>query len=247
LGTDAPARGGDSESTTSFAHRASLVVRDIVVIVLVALAISFLVKTFIARPFFIPSDSMDKTLQPGDRVLVSLLTPGVTPLKRGDVVVFEDPGGWLRTTARVSGAPDVLAFLGLAAPDDNSHLVKRVIGLPGDTVSCCTPSGQVAVNGTPLAEPYVLLPPGKTAADKYTYSVTVPKGSLWVLGDNRYDSADSAYRNDKHMGTAFVPVSDVVGRALVISWPLSRWTYLNDYPDTFANIGHAQPAIVPQG
>lgn len=221
--------------------------RDVVVILLIALAVSFLLKTFVIRPFYIPSASMENTLQPGDKILVSLLTPSATPIQRGDVVVFEDPGGWLGPVVPQSGGPDILGFLGLTAPLDNTHLVKRVIGLPGDTVACCTPLGQVSVNGTPIREPYVVVPPGKIAADKYTYSVKVPAGNLWVLGDNRYDSADSAYRHDGRLPNEFVPMSNVVGRAMVINWPIGRWTYLDDFPTTFTNIGKQVPVIVPQG
>jgi signal peptidase I len=194
---------------------------------------------------------MNNTLDAGDRVLVSLLTPGVTPLQRGDVVVFEDPGGWLRPSAAANSGPvdftNLLAFLGLAAPTDDSHLIKRIIGMPGDTVSCCNANGSVTVNGTPLVEPYVVVPPGQTRADKFTFSVTVPTGSLWVMGDNRYDSADSAYWYSRHDSDYFVPISAVVGRAMVINWPIGRWAYLDDYPSTFGTVSHPQPSIVPQG
>ena len=230
--------------------RPGAIVRDIVLIVVVALVISFVLKTFVVRPFSIPSASMNNTLQAGDRVLVSVLTPEVTPLKRGDVVVFEDPGGWLEPPAPATGSFDVgsvLAFLGLAAPNDNTHLVKRIIGMPGDTVACCSASGEVTVNGTPIAEPYVVIPPGKTSAARYAFSVTVPKGSLWVMGDNRYDSADSEYRYHGHLANYFVPITAVVGRAVVITWPVGRWAYLDDFPSTFATVGRPQPTIVPQG
>ena len=231
--------------------RFGAVVRDIILVIVVALVITFVLKTFLIRPFFIPSDSMNNTLQVGDRVVVSLLTPGVVPLARGDVIVFEDPGGWLPPSSTANGgAPDltsVLSFLGLTAPVDDSHLIKRVIGLPGDTVACCTAAGRVTVNGTPLVEPYVVIPPGQTRASSSSFSVTVPSGSLWVMGDNRYDSADSAYRYHEHDASYFVPIYDVVGRAMVINWPVGRWAYLDDYPSTFARVNHPQPRIEPQG
>ena len=117
--------------------------RDILFIILAALIISFLIKTFLIRSFFIPSSSMVNTLEVNDRVIVSLLTPNAIPVQRGDVVVFTDPGGWLGPEDLLpqtqSPVTDVLAFVGLAAPDDNNHLIKRVIGLPGDHVACCTP------------------------------------------------------------------------------------------------------------
>lgn len=221
-------------------HRGWLFLRDILLILVAALVISFLIKTFLIRSFFIPSPSMVNTLEVNDRIIVSLLTPGVIPLQRGDVVVFTDPGGWLGPEDELpqtsSPVTDALAFLGLAAPDDNDHLVKRVIGLPGDKVACCTATGQLTVNGTPLSEPYINLPSGVTQADPYTFSVTVPKGDIWVMGDNRDESADSAYHYIKKDATPFVPISDVTGKALVISWPISRWTVLSNYPATFQDV-----------
>jgi len=129
----------------------------------------------------------------------------------------------------------VLAFVGLSAPDSNDHLIKRVIGMPGDEVICCNDFGQLTVNGVPLDEPYTTLPDGVTKATRDDFDVTVPEGSLWVMGDNRYNSADSAFhRNDPTGG--FVPIENVVGRALLISWPVSRWTWLDNYPVTFAGV-----------
>jgi signal peptidase I len=215
--------------------------RDILFIFLAALLISFLIKTFLIRSFYIPSGSMEETLHLQDRVIVSLLTPGLSPLQHGDVVVFTDPGGWLadETTPQSSGGQStinsVLSFVGLAAPDDNNHLIKRVIGLPGDHVKCCSPLGQVEVNGIPLNEPYVNVPKG-TPAEQYSFNVTVPKGDIWVMGDNRNESADSAYHEHEHDATPFVPISDVTGRAMVISWPASRWTYLSNYPNVFLDV-----------
>ena len=218
---------------------AALFARDILFIFLAALVISFIIKTFFIRSFYIPSPSMTNTLQVNDRVIVSLLTPGLTPLKHGDVVVFTDPGGWLPSEHGISQpdswVTDTLAFIGLAAPDDNDHLIKRVIGLPGDHVSCCSADGKLEVNGVPITEPYINVPAGDPA-DKFQFSVTVPKGELWVMGDNRNDSADSAYHESIHDLSPFVPISAVTGRAMLVSWPASHWAYLNDYPDVFKNV-----------
>jgi signal peptidase I len=215
-------------------------IRDILLILVAALIISFVIKTFFIRSFYIPSASMMNTLEINDRVIVSLLTPNLAPVQRGDVVVFEDPGAWIpldeETPKAQSPVTDVLAFVGLAAPDDNDHLIKRVIGLPGDKVACCTAAGQLTVNGTPITEPYINLPTGVTRADPYTFSVTVPKNDLWVLGDNRNDSEDSAYHYNHKDVSPFVPISDVTGRALVISWPINRWTVLSNYPATFGSV-----------
>ncbi|HEY1529862.1 MAG TPA: signal peptidase I [Galbitalea sp.] len=214
--------------------------RDILFILLAALVISFLIKTFLIRSFFIPSGSMENTLQVNDRVIVSLLTPELSPLHHGDVVVFSDPGGWLvsEPSAPVTSSPinDILAFVGLAAPSDNDHLIKRVIGLPGDKVKCCNALGQLTVNGTPLDEPYINLPAGVTKSDPYDFSITVPKGDLWVMGDNRDESADSAYHYNRHDATVFVPMRDVTGQAILISWPFTRWTVLGSYPVVFQDV-----------
>jgi signal peptidase I len=218
--------------------------RDLAVIVVVALLASFLIKTFLIRSFFIPSESMKNTLQVNDRILVNELVPGLIPLQRGDVVVFRDPGDWLppaapAATGPVAAAADwVLSLVGLSTTDSNDHLIKRVIGLPGDHVKCCTPLGQLSVNGTPIEEPYVLKQEGTSAVSGTSFNITVPKNDLWVMGDNRYDSKDSRYNTDTPTH-GFVPEKDVVGRAFVISWPITRWTFLSDYPETFTGLSAA--------
>ena len=216
-------------------------VRDILIIFVAALLISFLIKTFLVRSFYIPSASMQNTLQINDRIVVNELVPDLVPIQHGDVVVFQDPGGWLppappsNRSAFAEGVDTALGFIGLTAPDSNDHLVKRAIGLPGDTVECCNDEGQLLVNGVPLDEPYILLPEGTTQATRDEFTVTVPKGYLWLMGDNRFDSADSAYhRNDSSGG--FVPMDKVVGRAFLTTWPLSHWTWLDDYPETFKGV-----------
>ena len=220
--------------------------RDIVLIFLAALLISFLIKTFLIRSFYIPSSSMEETLHIDDRIIVNQLEPKLMPIEHGDVVVFRDPGGWLtpqidQPVNWLVGAVDaVLAFVGLSAPDSNDHLIKRVIGLPGDTVICCNDFGQLTVNGIPLEEPYINLPPDITKATRDDFEVTVPEGKLWVMGDNRYNSADSAYHRDDPTG-GFVPIDNVVGRALLISWPVDRWTWLDNYPVTFHDVDAAEP------
>ena len=221
---------------------AAAFLRDLVVIVVVAVVASFLIKTFLVRSFYIPSESMENTLQVNDRILVDELVPGVIPLQRGDVVVFKDPGGWLETAVAppqgpiATAADQLLSLVGLSAQDANDHLIKRVIGLPGDHVTCCNALGQMSVNGTPLDEPYVLHQPGTSAASGTPFDVVVPANDLWVMGDNRYNSKDSRYNTDQR-DHGFVPIKDVVGRAFVISWPLGRWSALSNYPDTFAGVG----------
>ena len=223
---------------------ALLFLRDLLVIFVVAVLVSFLIKTFLIRSFFIPSESMEMTLVKDDRIIVNQLVPEVTPLERGDVVVFKDPGGWLPARVEVQQPPLVaavdwfLAFVGLSAPDSNDHLVKRVIGLPGDHVASCNALGQMSVNGVPLDEPYVVLPAGESKVSRDDFDEVVPADSLWVMGDNRYNSKDSRYNAETPL-KGFVPVGNVVGRAFVVSWPVSHWAWLGNYPDTFAGVGEA--------
>jgi len=223
--------------------------RDVAFILVAAIVISFLIKTFLIRSFYIPSESMKDTLQVNDRIIVNELVPDLVPLEHGDVVVFRDPGGWLQPRPEPEQNPVVgffdwlLSIVGLTAPDSNDHLIKRVIGLPGDHVVCCNEFGQMEVNGVPLDESglYVLLPDGVTKVSRDDFDIVVPEGSLWVMGDNRYNSEDSRYQQDTP-GKGFVPFDHVVGRAVLISWPLSRWTWLDNYPLVFSGVDEGNGA-----
>jgi signal peptidase I len=230
-----------------------LFVRDVLLILLAAILISFLIKTFLIRSFYIPSESMEQTLLINDRIIVNELVPDMVPIQHGDIVVFKDPGGWLDPVPEPEQSPVVaffdwlLSVVGLTAPDSNDHLVKRVIGLPGDHVVCCNDFGQMSVNNVPLEEPYVYLTEGITKVSKDDFDITVPEDSLWVMGDNRYNSRDSRLNRDKP-GNGFVPFDHVVGRAILISWPIDRWTWLDNYPLTFDGVEEAQesPPPVPE-
>jgi signal peptidase I len=217
-------------------------VRDILVIVLIAVVISFLVKTFLVRSFYIPSASMAQTLQVNDRILVDELTPRFGGYERGDVVVFRDPGGWLPVVDEPARPPVVEAFdwvlsvVGLSAPDSKDHLIKRIVGIEGDHVVCCNAIGQITVNDTPIDEtPYLDLAQGQSAPDRVEFDVTVPAGSLWVLGDNRDHSRDSRYNLDQP-SEGFVPLDNAVGRAFLITWPLSRFSTIDFHHDVFAGV-----------
>ena len=222
------------------------VVLFVILIFVVAIFISVGIKTFLIRSFYIPSGSMENTLQLDDRIIVNELVPNVVPIQHGDVLVFKDPGGWLSPRPPVQQNPVVagldwlLSVVGLSAPDSNDHLIKRVIGLPGDKVECCNTFGQMSVNGVPLDEPYLKLGPGVTKVSGPDFSVTVPKDSLWVMGDNRYDSRDSRY-NMSQPGKGFVPIENVVGRAFIVSWPIDHWTWLDNYPTVFAGVEDKAP------
>lgn len=219
-----------------------MLLRDIVVIVLIAAVVSFLVKTFVVRSFYIPSGSMENTLQVYDRILVDELTPRFGEYSRGEVVVFRDPGGWLPPAAESDRSPLVeawewvLSLVGLAAPDSDNHLIKRVIGLPGDHVVCCNALGQITVNDVPIDESsYLVIPPGESAASGDPFDVVVPDGSLWALGDNRYRSKDSRYNQDQP-GRGFVPLENVVGRAFLITWPFDRFGGIDSRQEVFAGV-----------
>ncbi|MFD7707587.1 signal peptidase I [Streptomyces sp. NPDC059785] len=215
-------------------------IKEIPLLIGVAVLIALVLKTFLVQAFVIPSGSMENTIQIGDRVLVDKLTPwfGSKP-QRGDVVVFQDPGNWLageKTTPKndpvvVKQVKEGLTFIGLLPSDNDKDLIKRVVAVGGDTVKCCDAQGRVTVNGTPLEEPYIH-PGNKPSA--FDFEMTVPQGRLWVMGDHRANSADSRYhRSDKYGGT--VSEDSVVGRAMVIAWPLGHWTRLKE-PDTYASV-----------
>jgi len=212
--------------------------KETVIIVVSALVLSMVIKTFLVQSFYIPSGSMEDTLEVGDRVLVTKLAPGPLDLHRGDIVVFKDPGGWLQPTETVrrSGwkgvAVDALTFVGLLPQDSGEHLIKRLIGLPGDTVACCDAQGRLTVNGVPLDEPY--LAPGAQPSE-IDFSVVIPEGRLWVMGDNRQNSQDSRYHQGDPGGGS-IPLRNVVGAAFVTLWPVDRWTALRNPGDTFAGV-----------
>jgi signal peptidase I len=197
--------------------------RELIVIVCAALILTVLLKAFVAEVFSIPSGSMENTLLPGDRVLVNKLIYHFRGITRGDIVVFSGQGSWGPAAPPASGSllvrlyHDALNDIGLDST--GTDYIKRVIGLPGDRVSCCDAQGRVTVNGVPLDEQSYLYP--GDSPSELRFSVTVPPGRLWVMGDHRSDSADSRYRmNDTGQGT--IPGSAVVGRAFVIIWPPSR-------------------------
>jgi signal peptidase I len=212
--------------------RSGRILRETVLLVVVALAVAALLRAYVVQAFVIPSESMEQTLQPVDRVLVSKIELRFSDVERGDIVVFADPGGWLPPVDQPGRLAQLLTFLGLRPSATGNDLVKRVIGVAGDRVACCDESGRVTVNGIALEEPYVY--PGDVPSDA-SFDVEVPLDGLWVMGDHRSDSADSrAHLGDP--GGGVVPVDRVVGRAFAVVWPVSRWQGL-DIPPTFDRLG----------
>ncbi|MFI9357158.1 signal peptidase I [Streptomyces lydicus] len=198
-------------------------------VTLLALCLAFvlLLSAFVAQPFLIPSSSMENTLQIGDRVLVNKLAYrfGGGPA-RGDVVVFDGTGSFVHREQGENPVTGLLratgAALGLARPADTDY-VKRVIGIGGDHVTCCDERGRIEVNGEAVREGYVH--PGD-APSSVTFDIVVPEGKLWVMGDHRARSSDSRdHLGDPGGGT--VPVDKVIGRADLITWPVSRWRTLS--------------------
>ena len=210
--------------------------KEVATVVLVAIVLSFLIKTFLFRAFYIPSESMVSTLDVNDRIFVNLLVPEPFALEHGDVVVFRDTQGWLVPMAEKEAGPftwvqDGLMFIGLLPDNSEQHLVKRVVGLPGDRVACCDAGGRLMVNGTPVDEPYIN--PAEVPQVR-EFDVVVPEGKVWVMGDNRNHSADSRAHTDSNGG--FVDIADIEGKAAVIAWPLNRITALDNYPDVFRDV-----------
>ncbi|WP_247045676.1 signal peptidase I [Arthrobacter rhizosphaerae] len=230
------AESGKAKKEDHSPNQLLLWLKEVATVVAIAIVLSFLIKTFLFRAFYIPSESMVNTLDISDRIFVNLLVPEPFALQRGDVVVFKDTKGWLPQTPHEADGPftwfeDAVIFVGLLPDDTEQHLVKRVIGLPGDHVVCCDAGGRLTVNGVPLDENYVnkAEPP-----EIKNFDVVVPAGKVWVMGDNRNHSADSRAHQDTNGG--FIDLPDVEGKAAVIAWPLNRLGVLDNYPDVFRSV-----------
>ena len=207
--------------------------RELPVLIVVALVLALVIKTYAIQAFYIPSASMENTLEIGDRVLINKLVYDFRGIHRGDIVVFDGNGSWdfnqppdnSNIISKFWG--DIEGIVGIS--HDTTIYIKRVIGLPGDHVACCNAKGQVTVNGVPLTEQSYLYPGNVPSTDRF--NITVPAGRLWVMGDHRAVSYDSrGHMGDPGGGT--IPENAVLGRAFVIIWPPSRWGFL-DIPATF--------------
>ena len=206
-------------------------VRETGTIILYALIIAFVIKTFLIRGFYIPSGSMENTLQVNDRVFINVAGSYFNDPKRGDVVVFKDSQGWIPSGQKSSNPiSDGLTFVGILPDTSSNYLVKRVIGLPGDTVES-DGSGKIKVNGVEITEPY--LHPGSNPSD-IPFKVTVPEGKYFMMGDHRDNSADSRFHIAD--GHAFIPRDDIAGTVFVIAWPLNHFGMLDDEKRVFDSV-----------
>lgn len=226
------------------ARRKNSALREFGIILVSALVLSWVIKTFLIQPFYIPSESMEDTLVKDDRVLVSKLSPTPFELHRGDVVVFKDPGGWLPSANKPEAnglqrtVNSALTFVGLLPQDSGEHLIKRIIGVEGDRVVCCEADGRLTINGEPIDEtPYIK--PGSIPS-QIEFDVVVPASSLWVMGDNRQQSHDSRFTRG-NPGGGFVPLENVVGLTFVKVWPLDRIGLMRNPGSVFEHVPQPQP------
>jgi signal peptidase I len=200
--------------------------RELVTIVVAAAVLTLLVKAFLVQVYKIPSASMQNTLMVGDRVLVNKLVYHFRGIDRGDIIVFSGQDSWGPDASPPSSDPAVRVFAdvlsGLGLHTDQTYYIKRVVGLPGDHVACCTAQDQLTVNGVALNEASYVAPGGIQLQGADPFSVTVPKGYVWVEGDNRGDSDDSRGHTMDPGGGA-VPVNQIVGRAFFKIWPPSQF------------------------
>jgi signal peptidase I len=235
------------------------------VLIVIALTIALLVKSFVVQAFFIPSGSMQDTLLVGDKVLVNKLVYDIRAPGRGDIVVFDGGNSWCVANPSVclgngpapgaqSSSPVVRLYDAtfgrllrsiaelFGSPPGQTDFIKRVIGIPGDRVACCTAQGLITVNGVPLHEKSYLYP--GTVPSRNPFSEVVPAGRLWVLGDDRGISEDSRFYHRGYPGATVapgtgngtIPENMVIGRAFMIVWPASRWQILS-VPPTFEQPG----------
>ena len=206
--------------------------RELPILIISALVLSIIVKTFFIQFFYIPSGSMENTLQVNDRVGVNKFGALFSDIKRGEVVVFRDPANWLSPNYDDSSGirkvvKDSLVFVGVLPDPSKQYLIKRVIGVGGDKVRCCGKDGKIEVNGVSINEPYIY--EGDKPSDS-EFEVEVPQGFIWVMGDHRGASADSRFHADDP-NKGMVALDKVTGRATFIIWPFSNLAILEKGED----------------
>jgi signal peptidase I len=233
-GADADsARLGDEPEPEPARHGRSFL-GELPILLLVALGLALLLKAFVVQAFYIPSGSMEPTLQVGDRVLVNKMIYRFRDIERGEIVVFNGVDSFApeiqvnepsNPVARV--ARSVAAAIGFAPPSERDF-IKRVVGIPGDRVICCDAQNRITVNGVPLEESAYLFPGNRPS--EQPFDIQVPDGRIFVLGDHRARSSDSRAHLDLASGT--VETDKVIGRAFVVVWPVNRFGRLG-VPETF--------------
>ena len=211
--------------------RKGSLLREFPILIIVALAVSIVIKTFLVQFFYIPSGSMENTLQINDRVAVNKVPFIGKSIKRGDVVVFRDPDNWLPEpyvgdqNKFIAKIKDAFVAVGVLPNPAKQYLVKRVIGVAGDKVECCSKDKKLMINGVEIDEPYIFA--GNTASDT-NFNVTVPAGKIWVMGDHRGASADSRFHQDD-INNGMVPNSKITGKVVGIIWPIKNLGIVDSY------------------
>jgi signal peptidase I len=211
--------------------RKGSLLRELPILVVVALAVSLVIKSFLVQFFYIPSGSMENTLQINDRVAVNKVPFISKSINRGDVVVFRDPDNWLPEPYTGDGnkylakIKEGFVAVGVLPNPAKQYLVKRVIGVAGDKVECCSKNKKLMINGVEIDEPYIFA--GNTPSDT-KFNVTVPEGKIWVMGDHRGASADSRFHQDD-INQGMVPTSKVTGRVIGIIWPIKNFGLVGSY------------------
>lgn len=211
--------------------RKGSLLREFPILIIVALAVSIVIKTFLVQFFYIPSGSMENTLQINDRVAVNKVPFIGKSIKRGDVVVFRDPDNWLPEpyvgdqNKFLAVVKDAFVAVGVLPNPAKQYLVKRVIGVAGDKVECCSKDKKLMINGIEIEEPYIFA--GNTASDT-NFNVTVPAGKVWVMGDHRGASADSRFHQDD-INNGMVPTAKITGKVVGIIWPIKNLGLVDSY------------------
>jgi signal peptidase I len=211
--------------------RKGSLLREFPILIIVALAVSIVIKTFLVQFFYIPSGSMENTLQINDRVAVNKVPFIGKSIKRGDVVVFRDPDNWLPEpyvgdqNKYLAVVKDAFVAVGVLPNPAKQYLVKRVIGVAGDKVECCSKDKKLMINGIEIDEPYIFA--GNTASDT-NFNVTVPAGKVWVMGDHRGASSDSRFHQDD-INNGMVPTAKITGKVVGIIWPIKNLGLVGSY------------------
>jgi signal peptidase I len=207
--------------------RKGSLLRELPILVILALVVSLLIKSFLVQFFYIPSGSMENTLQIKDRVAVNRVPFIGNDISRGDVIVFRDPAGWLPEASSISGnrvtnaIREGLVLVGVVPNPAKQYLVKRVIGVAGDKV--VAKDQVLTINGKPTKEPYIFA--GNSPSDT-DFNITVPEGKVWVMGDHRGASGDSRVHQDD-VNNGMVPVEKITGRVIATIWPIKQIGFIS--------------------